>query len=118
HGMAERGHDLRNNATAHLRAIFIACDITDPMRLVLNLPLSSYQGEQAPGRRPLGAQAGDPIGHFHPFLPCFLEEDVTPSLKHVRQPRPSAVAHEGLTRREMALLDAPMADVNGLRWVL
>jgi hypothetical protein len=88
------------------------------MRLVLNLPLSSNQGEQAPGRRPLGAQARDPIDHFHPFLPCFLEEDVTPLLKHLRQPGPSAVAHQGLTRREMAVLDTPMAEVNGLHCVL
>jgi hypothetical protein len=88
------------------------------MRLVLNLPLPAYQGEQAPGRRPLGAQAGDPIDHFYSFRSSFLEEDVTSQRKHLRQPRPIAGAHQGRTRRKITLLDAPMAEGNGLRGLL
>jgi hypothetical protein len=88
------------------------------MRLVLKLPLPSHQGEQAPGCRPLGTQAGDPIDHFYPFLAGFLEEDVTPQLKYLRQPGPITVAPQGLTCREIALFDAPMADVHGPRSVL
>ena len=37
---------------------------------------------------------------------------MTPQLKDLRQPGPIAVAHQGLTRRDIALLDAPMADVH------
>jgi hypothetical protein len=82
------------------------------MRLVLNLPLPSYQCEQALGGGPLGAQARDSIDHFHPFLARFLEHDVTSKLKDLREPGPLAVAYEGLTRRDIALLDAPMAKVD------
>src|SRR2546425_10947851 len=82
------------------------------MRLVFNLPLPSYQCEQALGRCPLGAQARDSIDHFHPFLARFLEHDMPAQLKDLREPGPSAVAYESLTRREIALLDAPMAKVD------
>jgi hypothetical protein len=41
-----------------------------------------------------------------------LEHDVTSKLKDLREPGPIAVADEGLTRREIALLDAPMAKVD------
>src|SRR2546427_4692792 len=85
------------------------------MRLVLNLPLPSHQCEQALGCCPLGAQARDSIDHFHPFLARFLEHDVTSQLKDLRQPGPIAVAYEGLTRRDIALLDAPMAKVDSPR---
>src|SRR5262249_10345621 len=88
------------------------------MRLVFNLPLPSYQGEQALGRGPLGAQARDSIDHFHPCLACFLEHDMTSQLKDLREPGPIAVAYEGLTRREIALLDTPMAQVDRPRCVL
>ena len=37
---------------------------------------------------------------------------MTPQLKDLREPGPITVAHEGLTRREIALLDAPMADID------
>src|SRR4029453_14749366 len=82
------------------------------MRLVFNLPLPSDQGEQALGCGPLGTQARDAIDHFHPFLARFLAHDVTSKLKDLREPGPLAVAYEGLTRREIALLDAPMAQVD------
>src|SRR5215475_5587201 len=84
------------------------------MRLVLNLPLPSYQGKQALGCGSLGAQARDSIDHFHPFLARFLKHDVTSKLKDLREPGPIAVAYEGRTRREMALLDAPMTQVDCL----
>src|SRR5262247_1399470 len=82
------------------------------MRLVLNLPLPSYQSEQALGCGPLGAQARHSIDHFQLFLARFLEQHVTSKLKDLRQPGPIAVAYEGRTRRETALLDAPMAQVD------
>src|SRR5207302_10224360 len=82
------------------------------MRLVLNLPLPAYQGEQALGCCPFGAQARDTINYFHPFLARLLEDHVTAQFKDLRQPGPIAVAYEGLTRREIALLDAPMAQVD------
>jgi hypothetical protein len=41
-----------------------------------------------------------------------LERHVTAQLKDLRQPGPIAVAYEGLTRRDLALLDAPMAQVD------
>src|SRR4029453_3733897 len=82
------------------------------MRLVLNLPMPSDQGEQALGGCPLGAQARDTIHYFHPLLARLLEHDVTSQLKDLRQPGPIAVAYESLTRREIALLDAPMAKVD------
>src|SRR5262245_54286123 len=85
------------------------------MRLVLNLPLPSYQGEQALGRGPLGAQAGDSIDHFYSFLACLWEHHMTSKLKDLHEPRPIAVADEGLTRREIALLDTPMAQIDRLR---
>src|SRR6516165_4183310 len=37
---------------------------------------------------------------------------MTAQLKDLREPGPIAVADEGLTRRELALLDAPMAQVD------
>jgi len=40
---------------------------------------------------------------------------VTSQLKDLRQPGPIAVAYEGLTRRDIALLDAPMAKVDSPR---
>jgi hypothetical protein len=43
---------------------------------------------------------------------------MTAKRKDLRESGPIAVADEGLTRREIALLDAPMAEVNGLRCVL
>src|SRR4030095_4636187 len=82
------------------------------MRLVFNLPLPSYQGEQALGCCALGAQARDSIDHFHPFLARFLEYDVTSKLKDLRESGPIAVAYEGLTRRDIALLNASMAQVD------
>ena len=82
------------------------------MRFVLNLPLPSYQGEQALGGGPLRAQARDSIDHFHPFLACFGEHDVASKLKDLRQPRPVAVAYQCLTRGDIALLDAPMPAVH------
>ena len=85
------------------------------MRLVLHLPLPTYQGEQALGRGPLGVQARDAIDHFHPFLACFWKPNVTAKRKDLCEPRPSAVAYEGRTRREMALRDAPMAKIDRLR---
>src|SRR5262245_10229787 len=85
------------------------------MRLVLNLPLPSYQGEQALGRGPLGAQAGDSIDHFYSFLACLWEHHMPSKLKDLREPGPIAVADEGITRREMTLFDAPMAKVDRLR---
>src|SRR5262245_38302437 len=85
------------------------------MRLVLNLPLPAYQGEQALGGCPLGAQARAPINYFHPFLARLLEYHVTAQFKDLRQPGPSAVAYKGLTRGDIALLDAPMAPVDSPR---
>src|SRR5262249_32835930 len=99
-------------ATAHLRAVFIERDIAYPMRLVFNLPLPSYQGQQALGGGTLGAQARDSIDHFHTFLARFLEHDVPSKLKDLRESGPIAVAYEGLTRRDIALLNAPMAKVD------
>jgi hypothetical protein len=43
---------------------------------------------------------------------------MTSQRKDLREPGPIAVADEGRTRREMALLDAPMAKGNCPRWVL
>ena len=58
------------------------------------------------------AQARDAIDHFHPFLARFLEHDLTSQLKDLREPGPIAVADEGLTRREIALLYTPMAKID------
>src|SRR5439155_22106104 len=69
-------------------------------------------GEQVLGCCPFGAQARDTINYFHPFLARLLEDHVTAQFKDLRQPGPIAVAYEGLTRREIALLDAPMAQVD------
>src|SRR5215468_12679035 len=88
------------------------------MRLVVKLPLPSDQGEQALGRGPLGAQARDAIDHFHPCLARFWEQDMTSKLKDLREPGPIAVADEGRTRRDLTLLDAPMAKVDRARCVL
>src|SRR5215475_256600 len=43
---------------------------------------------------------------------------MTSQLKDLREPGPIAVAYEGLTRREIALLDTPMAQVDRPRCVL
>ena len=85
------------------------------MRFVLNLPLPSYQGEQALGCSPLGAQAGDAIDYLYPFLARFGEHDVASKFKNLREPGPIAVAYERRTRRDIALLEAPMAKVDRLR---
>ena len=53
-----------------------------------------------------------------PGAPCFLDDDVTPQLKDLCETGPITVAHQGRTRREIALLNAPMADVHGPRGVL
>src|SRR6266446_4465474 len=42
-GSAERRHHVRDVATAHLRAVFIEGHIADPVRLVLNRPMTSHQ---------------------------------------------------------------------------
>src|SRR5262245_17985849 len=81
------------------------------MQLVLNLPMAAYECEQPLGGAPLGAQTGDPIDHFYPFLSRVLRDDVPPQFEYLCQTRPVAVAHQGLTRGDMALLDAPMPDV-------
>src|SRR5215467_9325737 len=101
-----------------MRAVCIERHLAHPMRLVFHLPLPSDHCEQARGRCPLGAQAGDAIDHFHPFLACFLEQDMTSKLKDLREPGPSAVAYERRTRREITLLDAPMPQVDRPRCVL
>jgi hypothetical protein len=44
-----------------------------------------------------------------------LKHDVTSKLEDLREPGPIAVAYEGRTRRAIALLDAPMAQVDRLR---
>ena len=88
------------------------------MRFVLNLPLPSHQGEQALGCRPCGAQARDALDHFHPLLARCLQHHVTSQLKDLRQPRPITVAHQGLTRRDIARFDAPMANIHSTRGVL
>jgi hypothetical protein len=88
------------------------------MRLVLNLPLPSYQGEQALRCGPLRAQTRDAIDSFDLFLACVLDHDMMPQLKDLRQTGPIAVAHEGCTRRDMALLNAPMPNGHGARGVL
>jgi hypothetical protein len=41
-----------------------------------------------------------------------LKHHVTSQRKDLRQPGPIAVAYEGLTRRDIARLDAPMAQVD------
>src|SRR5215510_696799 len=82
------------------------------MRLVFNLPLPSHQLQQTPRGRPLGTQTGDPINHFCPFLARFLGDDVTPQLKDLRQTWPITVAYQGRTGREIALLNASMADIH------
>src|SRR5437667_5336315 len=82
------------------------------MRLVLNVPMPPHQVQHTPGCRPLGVQTGDPIDHFSPFLPRLLDDDVTPHLKDLRQTGPITVTHQSLTCRDIALLDAPMADVH------
>jgi len=82
------------------------------MRLVLNLPMTSYQLQQPARCRPLRPQTGDPIDYFNPLFSRFLGDDVTTQLKHLRHPWPIAVAHQGLTRREIARLDAPMAHIH------
>ena len=64
------------------------------------------------------AETGDAIDHLHPFLPRFLVNDVPPQLKDLCETRPIALAHQGLTRREIALLDAPMADGHRTRGLL
>src|SRR5262249_55436580 len=85
-------------------------NLAHPMRLVCNLPRPSDQGEPA-----LGAPARDSIDPFHPFLARFGEPDVTSKRKDLRESGPIAVADEGLTRRELALLPAPMAQVDRAR---
>ena len=82
------------------------------MRRVFHLPLPAHQLQQTPRGRPCGTQTGDPIDHCYPFLARFLGDDMTPPLKDLREPGPITVAHEGRTRREMALLNAPMADLH------
>src|SRR5262249_18895798 len=85
--------------------------ITDPMRLVLNVPLPPHHVQPTPGCRPLGGQTGASIDHFSPFLPRLLDDDVTPPLTDLRPTGPMTVTHQSRTGREIALLDAPMADV-------
>ena len=116
--IAQRSHDMRDIATAHLGAVFIERHIAHPMRLVLNLPLPAYKLQQTCGGCPLGAETGDSIDHFHPFFPRFLVNAVTPQLKDLCETRPIAIAHQSLTCREIALLDAPMADVHRTRGLL
>jgi hypothetical protein len=41
-----------------------------------------------------------------------LNDDVTPQLKDLRETGPSTVTHQRLTGRDIALLDAPMANVH------
>src|SRR6187200_1285848 len=81
------------------------------MCLVLNVPMPPHQVQHTPGCRPLGVQTGNPIDHLGPLLSRLWEDDITPHLKDLRQTGPITVAHERLTGCDIALLDAPMADV-------
>src|SRR5229473_5250304 len=74
--------------------------------------MSPYQVEHPPGCCPLGGQTRDSIDHFYPFLPRLLDEDMPPYFEHLCQSWPSTVAHQRLTRRQIACLDAPMADIH------
>jgi len=63
----------------------------------------SQRSEHAPG------ESITPTGHSTIFE-NFLQP--TSKLKDLREPGPIAVAYEGLTRSDIALLDAPMAQVD------
>ena len=70
------------------------------MRRVLNLPVPSHQLQETRWGCPFGAQTGDSIDHFSPFLPRLLDEDMTPHLKDLGQTRPVTVAYQSFTRGE------------------
>ena len=70
-----------------------------------------------PGVARSGVPTCDSIDHFYAFLSCFLNDDVTPQLKNLRETGPSTVAHQRLTGGDFALLDAPMANVGRYRAV-
>src|SRR6516162_5791073 len=110
--ITERRHHLWDVATAHLRAVFIKCHITYPVQFVLNRPMPSHQLQHATRCRPLGAQTRDPIDHFGLFFARFLRDHLPPHFEYLRQTRPIAVAYQGLTRREVTGLDAPMTHVH------
>src|SRR5215831_6687909 len=105
-------------AAAHLGAVCSARHIAHPMRRVLDLPLPASTLSHTRGGRSLGAETGDAIDHLHPFLPRVLVHDVTPQRKDLCETRPSARAPQSRTRREIALLDASMADVHRTRGLL
>ena len=107
--MAEGCHDVRHMATPPLGAVCIDGHIADPMRRRLHMPRPAPQRQQRSGGHPRRPQTGDPVDHFHPFLPRFLGDAVPSSRTDRGQTRPSAVASHGLTGRERALLAAPMA---------
>jgi hypothetical protein len=88
------------------------------MRLVRALPLPAYQLSQTRGGRSLGAETRDALDHLHPFLPRFLIHAVTAPLKDLCETRPIALAYQSLTRRDMARLDASMADGHRPRGLL
>jgi hypothetical protein len=53
-------------ALADLRAIFVECDVTDPVELVLDAPVATVEFEQALWRRLGRGKTGDPEGDLCP----------------------------------------------------
>lgn len=71
--VAETAHNTRTTAGTHLGFVLAIRHITNVMALVLDMPMSTDQGEQPLGRGLLRVEAGDTVGGF---LSYFARLDV------------------------------------------
>jgi len=111
--VAQRGHDLRDMATAYLGAIFLQGDIPDPMRAVLALPLAANEREQTHGVGLLWCQAREASAPFRADLPRLFDDDWALQPKDLRQTGPVPVPYQHVTRLPLPLLEAAMSQGQG-----
>ena len=68
HHVANRGHDLRRVATAHLTGVFMERHIANIVQSIFNAPVASVEFQQGFGRGLLRRQARDRIDAFERHL--------------------------------------------------
>ena len=113
-GIAERRHQLRNAATAHLGPSLIDCHIAAPMDRVLDRPMLTDQAQQSRGTSLVRAQAGDPLDHLGALLPGFLPGGAALQLEDLGEAGPVAVPHQRRAGGQAPLLNAAVPGVHRL----
>src|SRR5262249_33652749 len=100
--------------TAYLRPIFVKGDITDPMGLVLDVPVPPDQRQQPRRLRTLQRQTRDTHDNLCPHYPRLFEDNLAFEGKHLCQAWPRTIACEDITGLEAALFDPSVPHIDGL----